>query len=191
MKENQILNFLGEAGILKRVARSGWWVLGLKNPETVAEHSFRTAVVSFILARLEKVNPYRASLMGLFNDIHEARINDLHKLGQVYIDFKAAEEKVFFSQVEQLPKAIKTELKSLRLEYDAQKTKAAIVARDADILECLIQAKEYSEYGFRNAHSFFAKAERHLKTKSAKKLWQKTKRWDLNRWWQELSEFER
>ena len=31
-------------------------------------------------------------MMTLFGDIHEARINDLHKMGHSYIDFKKAEK---------------------------------------------------------------------------------------------------
>ena len=33
--------------------------------------------------------------MTLFNDIHEARINDLHKMGHYYIEFRKAEQRAF------------------------------------------------------------------------------------------------
>ncbi len=36
-----LAQFLFEVGYLKRVRRSGWWLLGNKTPESVAEHSFR------------------------------------------------------------------------------------------------------------------------------------------------------
>ena len=65
------------------------------------------------------------------------------------------------------------------------------MARDADILECLIQAKEYHEYGFKEAHKFMFKAPRFLKSKSARKLWALAKAKPLNEWWMRLSGFER
>ncbi len=79
----------------------------------------------------------------------------------------------------------------MRRDYKAQRSKESIIARDADILECLIQAKEYQEHGFREAAKFMQKAPRHLKTKSARNLWQLAQKSNLNDWWFRLSEFKR
>lgn len=177
--------------MLKRVERCGWSVLGIKNAESVADHTFRCAVVGYVLAQMEKRPAYRVLLMMLFNDMHEARIGDLHKMAQRYIDAQGAEDKSFYEQISALPKNIKTELAAMRKEYNQQKTKESIIARDADILECLIQAKEYQEYGFSEAVKFMQKAPRFLKTKSARKLWQLAKKTDLNAWWFKLSQFKR
>lgn len=185
------LNFFAEAGLLKRIRRSGWWVAGIKNPESVAEHSFRCAIIAYWMAHEEKTDPYRAVLMALFNDIHEARINDLHKMGHYYIDFKTAEKKVFGDQVQHFDRPIKGEVVSLRKEYDAQKTKASLIARDADILECLIQAKEYYDDGHAKAKLFLNRAPSFLKTRSAKRLWKRLARWDSALWWQKVVKFER
>lgn len=186
-----LLNFIAEAGMLKRVRRSGWWVLGIKDAETVAEHSFRCAVIAYIIACMEKTSSCKAMLMSIFNDMHEARINDLHKMSQRYVEFEKVEDKAFKEQISQLPKAIKQELSSMYTEYRKQDTKEAIIARDADILECLIQAKEYQEQGFKEAHRFMKKAPEFLKTKSAKKLWNLTRKTNLNKWWDKLSEFKK
>ena len=187
----KLLNFVSEAGTLKRVRRSGWWVLGIKDVETVAEHSFRCAVIGYVIACMEKVPPYETLLMTLFNDIHEARINDLHKMAQRYVSFEKAEDKAFSEQIESLPKNMKNELGDMRKEYRKQKTKSSVIARDADILECLIQAKEYHEHGYKEAVKFMQKAPETLKTKSAKKLWKLAKSINLNQWWERLSEFKR
>ena len=53
--DKELLNFIAEAGMLKRVRRSGWSVLGIKDAETVAEHSFRCAVIGYILASMENI----------------------------------------------------------------------------------------------------------------------------------------
>lgn len=189
--ETSALNFFAEAGLLKRIKRSGWWVAGIDDPETVAEHSFRTAVIAFYMAHMEDVDPYKTVTMALFNDIHEARINDLHKMGHYYIEFRQAEKKVFKDQVEDLPGKVKKELSAIRGNYDAQRSKESIVARDADILECLIQAKEYYENGHLTAKKFFQIAPDHLKTKTARKLWEQFQSWDTHDWWQSVVKFER
>ena len=177
--------------MLKRVERSGWKVLGIKNAETVAEHSFRCAVIGYVLACMEGVLPYKVLLMALFNDMHEARITDLHKMAQRYIDIRPAEDKSFSEQISYLPKEMREELAQMRKNYKAQKSQESLIARDADILECLIQAKEYVEYGFHQAAKFMKKAPRCLRTKSARALWKLAKSTSSGNWWFKLSEFKR
>ena len=129
--------------------------------------------------------------MTLFNDIHEARINDLHKMGHYYIDFKGAEKKVFQDQIRGFDGNLRREMALLRQEYDEQSTRESVVARDADILECLIQAKEYFDNGYLKAKKFFRQAPDHLKTKTARKLWRAAKNWDSGQWWERVVKFER
>lgn len=185
------LNFISEAGMLKRLPRSGWAVLGIKDAESVAEHSFRCAVLGYVLARMEGVEPYKVLLMTLFNDIAEARTGDLHKMAQKYLATQSAEERVFREQITGLPGALAKELGQMRREYQQQKSRESLIARDADILECLIQAKEYQEHGFSQAAKFMKAAPGFLVTKAARKLWGAAKKTPLNNWWLGLSRFKR
>jgi putative hydrolase of HD superfamily len=191
MTEKNIMEFIFEAGLLKRVPRSGWSVLGISDPESVADHSFRCAVIGYLLAHMEKVSVYRTLLMTLFGDIHEARITDLHKMAQKYIEAEPAEDASFEEQVAPLPGEISQELLDVREEYRGQESQESIVARDSDILECLIQAKEYHEHGHKSAVLFMEKAPEHLKTDSAKKLWQLALTMDVNEWWSRIGTFTR
>lgn len=186
-----MLDFFAEAGLLKRVKRSDWWVAGLHNPESVAEHCFRCAVIGFCMAHEEGADPYRVLAMTLFNDIHEARINDLHKMGHYYIDFKEAEKKVFRDQVSALPARIKGPLESIRADYDGQRSLEALVSRDADILECLVQAKEYLDNGYPVARKFLRRAPGFLRTRTAQRLWKELQSWDSTVWWENVVKFER
>ena len=190
-KEDVALNFFAEAGLLKHVKRSGWWVAGIKEPESVAEHCFRCAVIGYYMAHLENVDPFKVLTMTLFNDIHEARINDLHKMGHFYIDFREAEKKVFEDQVQDTPTSLKEELTGFRREYDDQESAESLVARDADILECLVQAKEYLDRGHKVAEKFLKRAPDHLRTQTAKNLWKKLQTWDSHQWWEEVVKFDR
>ena len=191
MSDKSVLNFIAEMGMLKRVKRSGWWMVGIPHEESVAEHSFRCAAIGFILARMEGADPYKVLMMTLFNDLHEARINDLHKVAHRYLNVRDAEKTAFAEQVQHVDKGLRDELQGLREEHDAQETRESVIARDADILECLIQAREYADLGFQSAKKFFKQAPEHLQTKSAKRLWESSGSWDSSTWWEELGKFER
>jgi putative hydrolase of HD superfamily len=191
MKEKVVLDFLAETGKLKQVKRSGWWMVGAYPIESVADHSFRCAVVGYMLAKEEGADTGKVVLMSLFGDLPEARINDLHKVANRYLNTREAERAAYKDQLSGLDAPVKNELSALRAEYDAQKTREAIVARDADLLECVIQAKEYSDSGFKKAEKFFKKGPKLLKTKSAKKIWSKLLSWDSTEWWENVSKFER
>ena len=143
------------------------------------------------MEKMEKVPPYKVLLMTIFGDLPEARINDQHKVASRYLNSREAERTVFYEQVGELSADIKEELESSRDEYDGQETPESVIARDADILECLIQAKEFVDRGFKAAEKFFQKAPEHLRTKSAKALWAHMQAWDSNEWWERLSRFER
>ena len=52
-----LTNFLYEMGLLKRYKRTGWMIAGIDNPESIAEHSFRTAIIGYLLAVMEGADP--------------------------------------------------------------------------------------------------------------------------------------
>ncbi|HLC19897.1 MAG TPA: HD domain-containing protein [Candidatus Nanoarchaeia archaeon] len=185
-------NFFYELGVLKRVKRSGWWIINVKDPESVADHSFRAGVIAYILARMENLSIERAhyvSFMTLCNDLHETRLNDLHKIGHRYIDFRAAETVAHKEQTEPLGTTGK-EIYVLHEELKVQKTKESIIARDADLLECFAQAREYQKNGH-DAQDWMTNIHKLLVTGSAKKLAKELEKTDPNDWWQGLKKSER
>lgn len=184
------VKFLYEAGQLKRVKRSGWWLININEPENVAEHSHRAAIVGYVLAKLENVDANKVALMCLFNDLHESRINDLHKVGQRYINFREAETKAAKEQTEKLG-GIGKEIFALHEEFQAQKTKEAVIARDADLLENALQAREYIKIGYADAQDWIDNIWKVIKTESAKKLLCEIEKTDPNDWWRGLKRIER
>jgi len=168
-----IVRFLFEAGMLKLVPRSGWFKIGVKNPESVAEHTFRTALIAFILTYLETSDSSKAgkaAFLALIHDFHESRTLDLHKLSRKYVSLEP--EKVLKEQLELLPKDLQGEAAEIMNELGD-------FVRDADKLELLLQAKEYSE-SYPSATIYAERLE--FKTKTAKKLAEIIKKAD-SRWW--------
>ena len=101
-----IARFLLEIGVLKNVKRSGWWMAGVKDPETVAEHSYRTAIIGYFLAKKEGADAEKVMKMCLFHEMAETRLNDVHKVGQRYIEHKETEKKILKEQLSSFQKNI-------------------------------------------------------------------------------------
>ncbi len=182
-----LADFIFEAGMLKRSPRSGWLVAGIPRPESVADHSYRCAVIAYVLATLERTDPERVMAMALFHDLHEARLTDLHKMAKKYVDTLATEGTIFDQQTAQLPTILKNKVRSLRNEDRAQRSLAARIVRDADVIECFIQAKEYYENGIKTVRPFFQNGAKHLSTRSARALWRALQKRPSNAWWSAIS----
>ncbi len=181
----RLTNFFFEIGQLKRVKRSGWWCAGISQPESVAAHCFRAALIGYFLAKEKKLDPEKVVLMLLMHDLPETRINDLHKVSQRYIDLSKAERRVIEEQAATLG-GQGNGYKSIMREFLDMKSKEAILARDADLLECAIQAKEYMELGYKDAENWVINIGKKLKTKEAKQIFGEVKKSKLRDWWEGL-----
>jgi putative hydrolase of HD superfamily len=178
---DSVLDYLFEAGMLKRVKRSGWWSEKIRDPESVAEHVCRTAVVAFIIAKMEGLDDESACRIctaAVFHDMHETRILDLNKITSRYIQAdESLHRKVEADQARMLPKEVKASvLGALRLSEREE-----MILNDADQLECAITAKEYADIGYKTARWVDNIAQR-LQSASAKALANKLKKADSGRW---------
>jgi putative hydrolase of HD superfamily len=166
---NGTTGFLLEMGMLKRAKRSGWWIAGVKDPETIAEHSFRTALVGAVLAMMEGADPAKVALMCVFHDTQETRIGDIPHIGRRYLD-AASNEAVTADQVSAAHPAVATGVQRIVEEYEHGSALEVIVAHDADKLDCLLQAVEYREQGYQNVQGWIDTSMSNLKTASAQTL---------------------
>lgn len=164
-----VANYLVELGLLKRAKRTGWWVAGIKDPETIAEHSFRTGMVGLLLAALEGADPGRVALLCLLHDTQETRVGDIPHNGRPYLT-AASNETVTADQVDGFPPEVARLLQDAVAEYERGQTREAIVARDADKLECLVQAVEYQQQGWPTVQSWIDSSQAALRTPSARRL---------------------
>lgn len=186
-----LVRFLYELGQLKTSKRTGWWFTKVKDPESIADHVYRTSVLGFLLGKMEKANAERCMMICLVHDNQEARTLDFNKVAARYIQSKEAENIAFSDQVADLPAEIKDEFLALYKEYAEQKTKEAIIAKDADLLECAFTAKEHIEIGYTDCEDWIKNAESLLKTASAKKMMQEMKKTKSSEWYLSLKKISR
>lgn len=181
-----IAKYLYEMGQLKRVKRSGWWMAGITDPESVAEHTFRTAIIGYVLASLEGVDPYKVASMCLFHDTAESRINDPHRVVKHYVDVKRGESLAATEQIERLPDFVASTVALLQHDYEEKESLESRIAHDADALECLIQAREYQVQGYSEVQEWIDGSYAALKTDSARKIAEDCLRITPQEWWQGL-----
>ena len=129
-----LTNFLYEMGLLKRYKRTGWMIAGIDNPESIAEHSFRTAIIGYLLAVMEGADPAKTAAMCLFHDTQETRIGDVPSVGKAYV-VTAPNPEVTADQVAGFPTAAGQAVRGLVEEYEARQSLEARLAKDADKLE--------------------------------------------------------
>lgn len=137
------------AGQLKLTPRTGWvHSLVPGRIESVAEHSWRVALLALTLPAPDGVDRNRAVRMGLLHDIQEATVGDIMPEKQSGIAPKDKHEREL-AAVENiaamLPEesGLNSELMELFNEYEAGTSATARFVKDLDKAEMLLQALEY------------------------------------------------
>ncbi|MFC9295725.1 HD family hydrolase [Streptomyces sp. NPDC057011] len=161
--------FLFELGVLKRERRSGWWHTGVRDPESIAEHSFRVAAIGAVLAMMEGADAARVTLMCVMHDTQETRIGDIPHIGRRYLK-AAPNEEITADQLATAHPAVAAGIQAVVEDYENGTDPEVVIAHDADKLECLIQAVEYREQGNANVQNWIDSSLGSLKTTSAKAL---------------------
>ena len=174
-----LARFFLELGVLKRTPRSGWLLAGIQKPESVADHGFRTAIIAWVLAEMEKADADKAIKMALLHDLHEARTGDPNMLMKRYgkIDKMQANKDI-------LNESNISDSVSLLEELEKGESKEAIIIKDADQLELFLQTVEYEVDGFAEGDKWKHSAIKGLKTESAKNLVKEIEKQDMTWWYQ-------
>ncbi|MFD7614397.1 HD family hydrolase [Streptomyces sp. NPDC059828] len=164
-----VAHFLYEAGTLKQTRRTGWWMAGVRDPETVAEHSWRTSLIASIIANLEGADPARAAFLAVWHDSQETRTGDVNHLGKKY-STAADPQAVTADQVAGMPEHLAAMVRDLVAEYEAKESRESICARDADKLECMLQGLEYRSQGYESAQRWIDNSRARIVTETGQRL---------------------
>ena len=139
---DNIIKFLRMAGRLKRISRSGWVKVGVDSPESVADHTFRTAILCMIFSDLEDLDGFKMIQMALLHDLPEAIIGDLTPSERTEEAVKR-EDAAMKQLLSLLPERLRQRYLKLCLEYAESKTKEAKAVQQLEKLEMALQAKDY------------------------------------------------
>jgi putative hydrolase of HD superfamily len=181
--DDAVVRFTFELAQLRQEARHGWQRI-FENPESVAEHTQRAAVLGYLISHREGFdNPNLVATMILFHDMHEARTGDADIIQRKYNNLD--EQRAATDQVLGLGGAGKTILEMWN-EIENANTKAGRIAKDAEILEMAFTARELIVRGNKDAQSWIDGLRNRLHTKSGKELLEIINRSDPGNWWKKL-----
>lgn len=173
------IEFLFEVGMLKKTPRTGYQFLG-SGGESVADHSFRTAVIGYVLASQEPgADRNKVVLMCLFHDFPEARTGDHNYVNKKYV--KTDEERAVQDQVRELN--FGDEIVDLFREFNGCDTLEARLAKDADQLDLILELKGQLDSGNPNAKDWLSYAVKRIITDGAKQMAQEILTTNSSDWW--------
>ena len=127
-------------GVLKRIPRTGWVRSGVKDPESVADHSMRTAFLALNICPPD-VNKDKAVKMALIHDVAESIVSDITPFDGVTLEDKFNREDKAFGDI--CGSLGNDEMHVMWREMEEGKTPEAKFVKELDKLEMLIQAEEY------------------------------------------------
>ncbi len=174
----KVVDFLFEAGMLKKTPRTGFQFLGT-GKESVAEHSFRTAIIGYVLAKIEGADWKKVLLMCLFHDFHEARTGDFNYVNRMYNrsdEIRAFKDALCFTGIED-------EIISVIQELNSVSSYEAVLAHDADQLDLILTLKEEYDLGNKYAMVWIEYAIKRLRSDIGKKIAELIKDTDHTDWW--------
>ncbi len=182
------IDFLFEIGSLRNVQRAWRQQMGVDVANNL-EHSFRTAFIALVIARMEGVADEEKILkMALMHDLEESRTADHTRFQKPYVELhkeKAAKEVFEGTSLEDF-------YENLFHEYKSMNTIEAQIVKDADQLDIDFELKELAERGHQ-IPAKWSKSRNRIKeetfyTESAKKLYDLISQTDRSGWYKHIFE---
>ena len=135
------------AGRLKRIRRSGWVLRGIPEAESVADHSYRAALLGYILAKERGIKAEKVMAMLLIHDLAESIVGDIVPEAEEFLDKVRIEGEAMKKILNSLG-SLGEKLYGLWNEFVCGDSEEAKLARMVDKIEMAYQAKEYLEMGY-------------------------------------------
>ena len=168
---SNLVDFFRVSGRLKRIPRSGWVKAGIDSPESVADHTFRTAILCMIHSDLEGLDALKMLQMALIHDLPEAFTGDLTPADRTNTA-KVREEEAMKKLLCLLPEKQREKYAEIWREYEEGKTAESKAVKGLDKLEMALQAREYNcaRSAKQSLKGFFESAEKAATSQTTKEL---------------------
>lgn len=171
-KDKNLIKFLLEVGRVKKVIRKGWVLRGVKNPESLAAHCFRSAMMAWIFSSKRPIKQDVAILTAVIHDLFTIESGDITPYdsalekakgkndktriieGLPWLGSREQKELIAKQRLEReskdlhkvlrfLPARQRHELKYFWLAYKTGTSREGRYFRQIDRIEALFQALEY------------------------------------------------
>lgn len=169
-----VVDFIAIVGKSKKLHRAGWVREKIKDPESVAEHSFRVSVLAMVLSDTLGLDKEKLIKMALLHDLGEVVTGDIVWSRGNIIDIKKRAEKEEMEK-QGLEKVFKTlensnEYKKIFEEMIKRSSEEAKIFWQIDKIEMAMQALEYERDEHKKLDEFFVNAGLQIETPILKKI---------------------
>ena len=128
---------------LKRRPRTGWVEKGIKNPESVADHSYSLALLAMLIADLRGLDAEKLIRMALLHDLAEAYVGDLtprqkRRIGRE--NARKLEQSLLATLFRNLPNNLSERYLKLLEEMNNGETPEAKTLHELDKLEMALES---------------------------------------------------
>ncbi|HDJ67040.1 MAG TPA: HD domain-containing protein [Nitrososphaeria archaeon] len=156
---------------LKELRRTGWVQRGVKDPETVASHSYAVALLTLITAELKGLDALDAVRMALIHDLAESIIGDLTPEMKAGLkDLEERERKFFEDLLKLMPRALAETYLDAWRRFSKGEDEVSRLVREVDKLERGLQAIKYLKKGYAEVREIYESALNELKDPELKKV---------------------
>jgi putative hydrolase of HD superfamily len=163
-----LFDFFNTVAELKKIPRKGWKEkVGLQSPESVADHSYNTAVMAMVLSDLKELDTEKILRMALLHDIAESVTGDFTPEEISKKEKKKIENSAMLEILSKLPSKLASNYTKIWEEYQNGTSKEAILVHEIDRLEMALQAWKYRDDGYpkEKLEVFFSTAKKEIKSK--------------------------
>lgn len=168
-----VIEFSKITGRLKGLDRKGWVMQHVPNPESVADHTFRTALLAMIFAKETNADQLKVMKMALIHDVGEALTGDIvtdrgRRVNNALLKKKIVKERRAIRKIFSL--VGQRESVELFEELEEGKTPEAKLVKQLDKLEMVLQAREYeNKYGI-DLEEFYQTGFAKIKNRKLRKI---------------------
>lgn len=160
-----LVRFFVMSGRLKAEKRRGWVKkLGITHPESVADHSYRLALMTMVFSDSRGLDTEKAMRLAILHDLPEALVGDAMPQERSGKRKTELETQALERISRELPKKTRALYRAVWREFVEGKSAESRLVRQLDKLEMAIQAWEYAE-GLGDAslvREFWATAEENI-----------------------------
>lgn len=130
---------------LKEVKRTGWLERGVRDPESVADHSFNVTALSIILAEIKGLDIAEVARMAIIHDLPEAITGDLtpSQKKERIKEIREMEEEIVKSITESMPRDVGEKYLEAWRKLIENGSQEAKLVKLIDKLEMGLQAAKY------------------------------------------------
>ncbi|KAI8365933.1 HD domain-containing protein [Radiomyces spectabilis] len=151
-----VIRFLHTIENLKRTKRTGWLDNGIQNAESIADHMHRMGIMAMLIDD-PSLNREKCIKMAIVHDLAEAVVGDITPHAGVSKEDKFNLEKNAMVSFQSMlgDTAMAREIADLWQEYEDAQTAEALLVKDLDKFEMIVQALEYEKSDHKKLQGFF------------------------------------